>query len=772
MPNIKQLLPYTLWYAFITGKMRSFPIPKFAKVLLEKSPTLSNLPVEDVPTHVWRWAESTVRRHLRTGRDDVAVTKCVPVKRLSPHNNLYGAGMVKNVPNGSIASSVLFEWVLTVGAGERDIVLWSEYVTSVNPHVSTYYSKPKHIVRTQYGWRLTKDLVHNPHWKVLNYIGSCNVAHGESSTAQDKHNYLSPVWQTYDKAHFVFDPYVGWYDKRKYMVVEGSLKEFVDTDEILLPPNITTYGYMKQDLDVEEFPDSVRHIHVGKRVDGSPKYNFAVIKGQQVIVDKIHFVQTCSGFFIPNYASFVRAVYKHRKELYKMSRQQLMEWVKPFGAWSSQVMAMFNTTYSMTWTRLYEGRNETIRASGLSTGNHNERFKQLCQELSTFNLYAMTLDFHSCKTCKDIYSSITDRNLLVGKQIFHYCSDSCVCSTSNPLYKSGGVLHKLPYDGNAVSELGWGVSHQKQGWKRIYMGLELEVLPTKDYGQHGAFTPDITGGSAYELIAHRIGRGVMCNTDLNKFGFINKHDGSLDDKGSELVSKPMGLEQLKTTVSVILPKFTTIFHKDATENSSRGATYGLHVHITQPFSLTGTAGKFRLAFISSALRHVLRRVGQREMNKYCKTHDIGNSFYVNPAHKVWWSDTSRRKPATHKPKGLIPKQAVLKRHCLNMPYLRERHMAVNLSGETTFEFRHAKSILHSDHICLNIELAHAITMFTAWECTSVMQIDADLVRNFRAYVERNCKTYPYLHKWFKGNSSVEFINASHLYKWANRLATR
>lgn len=188
---------------------------------------------------------------------------------------------------------------------------------------------------------------------------------------------------------------------------------------------------------------------------------------------------------------------------------------------------------------------------------------------------------------------------------------------------------------------------------------------------------------------------------------IPTQDGSLhDEKGVEFVFKPDNFSGHSENIANFIDDYSDLLEADA------GNGYGLHIHVSS--SHLSDFQKIKVQNFVSLFDWQVRAIGKRHETQY----------------------------QTKKP---IHKGGDLK----NKHY--GKYASVNTSKDCTIEFRFPKSLIDSEHIMLNLQLAHAITSY----CYTVgmLQIGKNGFDGFYSYVEKY-KEYKLLKDFMVNNYIV------------------
>lgn len=252
--------------------------------------------------------------------------------------------------------------------------------------------------------------------------------------------------------------------------------------------------------------------------------------------------------------------------------------------------------------------------------------------------------------------------------------------------KEAKYLTRMDYSTNVLDFKGYGSSSMLVNGQPVYLGLEFECHI--DYNE----------SDKSEVCRHvnAVGASIPFAVPTN--------DPSLnEDHGIEYIFRPEGLLQQKRNVHRFFQLMGDVVGHDA------GDRYGLHIHISK-FWLN-QSDIIRLDNFVSTFDKYFRSIGGREENDYqgAKT---------------------------------IKKVSDLKKDNT------QRYSMVNSGNDATVEFRFPKSLGCEIHICTNLELIMAVSVFCKYHMSSVKlnptTVTIDPLMDFFKYVEENANIYPLL----------------------------
>lgn len=337
---------------------------------------------------------------------------------------------------------------------------------------------------------------------------------------------------------------------------------------------------------------------------------------------------------------------------------------------------------------------------------------------------------------------IDQRLVFIAKSVD--LTDAYITTTST----TGNTPTKLPYSTDVLRHFGFGrTTHKIQG-RPIYVGIELETaIPTNQYPIP---VGNVRGQTYLDLLqsidAPNKRRVTSWNMNRYKrFGAVPTQDGSLDSNGVEWIFKPEGIAEMRANVQKFVHAYGDQHEYDATEKSVGENSYGLHIHVSSVGTLKERITRIRIAAVMYQLSDFIFELGGRSNNGYC---------YKPKVVEINSLDDRRRRTNSLANRQDENNLWLLRRYgCDDITnYITNifdsRYESLNLTKRETLEFRFPKSLVDEEHIMRNVEFAHAVTMFGAYEVMSIMQVDgnspASMLREFTGYIMRNYKQYPSL----------------------------
>lgn len=337
--------------------------------------------------------------------------------------------------------------------------------------------------------------------------------------------------------------------------------------------------------------------------------------------------------------------------------------------------------------------NDVPESSGQYLDCMNGHVCQPCIDSSAFS---------TCDGCSEIVPRRSIIRVSSGSRICQSCYEnnyftcaSCGVTIHNDYYAEDGRCESCneesSRDNSVIHDYGYEIPSKFLGKGPHYYGVELEMqCPRSDEND----------------------KAEACLSLLNKtttFAFA-KHDGSLDDRGFELVTVPASLEEQKKNWQPFFDRLPEGLRSFDTK------TCGLHVHCSRRPLSTLTVGK------------IVVFVNKRENQSFVETI-AGRPTGQWAAYK----DKKHNDARTDSP-NLV------------------RYEAVNLLNYNTIEFRIFKGTLKKASVFKAIEFCDAIIRFCLPAAQSIP--DAADLEKFIDYVKTNKKTYPHLWgfisaKWLK-----------------------
>ena len=181
---------------------------------------------------------------------------------------------------------------------------------------------------------------------------------------------------------------------------------------------------------------------------------------------------------------------------------------------------------------------------------------------------------------------------------------------------------------------------------------------------------------------------------------IPTQDASLDSAlGVEFVFKPDNFDNYQSHIDSFIDDYHGL-------EKNAGDGYGLHIHVSNHF--LSESAKVRIQNFVEMFECNFRKIGGRTQTVYQKAKNAGCKVGLKNGNK-------------------------------------SKYQMVNILPAKTIEFRFPKSIVKSEHILLNIELAHAITMYCYSNFHIFIMQDFN---NFVQFVVQNKKEYKHLNAYF------------------------
>jgi hypothetical protein len=317
----------------------------------------------------------------------------------------------------------------------------------------------------------------------------------------------------------------------------------------------------------------------------------------------------------------------------------------------------------------------------------------------------------ACETCSedgDIVVYLEDRNEYdLASHAYFHDDDDCWRSYAydDSSDDNSGGSHVKNYTTDVLNYLSADDSIKSSPYGDFLMGIELEVVPTRDSSLAAEHTDEAFEGYA-----------------------ILKRDGSLDDGGFEIVTAPRGLaEHIK--------RFTD-WKPYRTLRAWDPGCCGLHVHIDAKAFTAATLGKF-IEFINSTQNdELIRSIAGR-----------------HPAKDDQAADYAQRegKLTTGNPKKNLEGKSVNRYHMVNTTNLMA-HEALRLGlhedhacakHQNTIEIRVFRASLKKERLLAQVEFAHAAVMFCRW--SSMRELGTE---HFLKWLCGMAGVYPSLAKWF------------------------
>ena len=181
---------------------------------------------------------------------------------------------------------------------------------------------------------------------------------------------------------------------------------------------------------------------------------------------------------------------------------------------------------------------------------------------------------------------------------------------------------------------------------------------------------------------------------------IPTQDASLDNKlGVEFVFKPDNFDNYQEHIDLFVDDYPGL-------EKNAGDGYGLHIHVSNHF--LSESAKVRIQNFVEIFEFNFRKIGGRNQNVYQRAKNAGCKVGLKNGNK-------------------------------------SKYQMVNILPAKTIEFRFPKSIVESEHILTNIELAHAITMYCYANFHIFIMQDFN---RFVQFVAQNKKDYKHLNAYF------------------------
>ena len=181
---------------------------------------------------------------------------------------------------------------------------------------------------------------------------------------------------------------------------------------------------------------------------------------------------------------------------------------------------------------------------------------------------------------------------------------------------------------------------------------------------------------------------------------IPTQDASLDNElGVEFVFKPDNFDNYQEHIDLFIDDYSGLDVKP-------GNGYGLHIHVSNHF--LGESAKVRIQNFVEMFEINFRAIGGRAQTVYQRGKNAGSKMPLKNGNK-------------------------------------SKYQMVNILPIKTIEFRFPKSIVESEHILTNIELAHAITMYCYANFHIFIMQDFN---RFVQFVAQNKKEYKHLNAYF------------------------
>lgn len=259
----------------------------------------------------------------------------------------------------------------------------------------------------------------------------------------------------------------------------------------------------------------------------------------------------------------------------------------------------------------------------------------------------------------------------------------------------GDSLRLMSYSTDVCDHSEFGKPELKVNGKDVLLGFELEVKAK----------------SRRRFLDINLANSKHMNADKKARYTVATSDGSLDDTfGLEYIFRPNSIKGHE----VDLKDFMKRVGKHLKVNAGDG--YGLHVHVSAHF--LSNVDKVNIQNFTTFHEGFCRKVGGRDETSYQRKKNMSSVGLKNISS--------------------------------------DRYNMVNTSNDRTIEFRFPKSLVDSDHILRNLELALAITLYCKYHgnCTKMKDIE-----NFKSYILSNKKQYRLLSQLITEDKNKEALLA-------------
>jgi hypothetical protein len=222
--------------------------------------------------------------------------------------------------------------------------------------------------------------------------------------------------------------------------------------------------------------------------------------------------------------------------------------------------------------------------------------------------------------------------------------------------------------------------------------------------------------------------------DYSDFKYDNtlfhfEHDGSLSDRGVELITQPCTLKyhQLYMDWKSICERLKSQGFK-----SHNTSCCGLHVHLTR--EALSPAAIVKMDVIINRNGWFFGAIGRRYAFYGHGDHD--GVHFDSSRKPAIWTGYSQGEYYISRDEHHIPKNRIRNKYCWN----NYRYTAVNVLNDNTIELRFAKGTLKHTTILCTLEVYHAIAKF----CENVpfrKVYDTNIIKEFVEYIYKNRKLY-------------------------------
>ena len=282
-------------------------------------------------------------------------------------------------------------------------------------------------------------------------------------------------------------------------------------------------------------------------------------------------------------------------------------------------------------------------------------------------------------------------------------------------YLSGSVRD---YSSNVLDFYGKDTRIDPSPYGDFLLGVELEVVPQMRASSDAASdTAEFMEGYA-----------------------ILKRDGSLPDRGFEIVTAPRGLAEH-------IEQFTD--WKPHPELRAWDAeSCGMHVHISSQAFTQATLGKFFEFVNSKANDAFIEAIAGRhpstsgQCQEYCARE--GMEFTGNPKKNLEGKSTNRYR--------MVNTQNLSYDECRRLGLCTSHAVGRSIN---TIELRIFRATLKKERLLAQIEFAHAAVMFCRWASFRALT-----GREFLEWLQGMAGQYPHLAKWFGVRANKKEIDES------------
>lgn len=263
------------------------------------------------------------------------------------------------------------------------------------------------------------------------------------------------------------------------------------------------------------------------------------------------------------------------------------------------------------------------------------------------------------------------------------------------------------YNSNVLDYYAKDVNIDPSSYGEFLMGIELEVVPTRD----------------------RIAAAIHTHENLCDGYAIMKDDSSLHSGGFEIVTAPRGITEHVKRFKAWEP-YNTLRAWDP-------GCCGLHTHISSQAFTAVTLGKF-VEFINADYNQkLITRIAGRhpisddQSRQFCRRE--GDMYVANPKKTMEYKSTSRY---------TMVNTANLSRHEARRLGLRNWD-DYSQGSINTVELRIFRASLNKNRMLAQIEFAHAAVNFCRW--ASMRQLTEE---HFTKWLKDTAGIYPHLAKWY------------------------